>query len=332
MKYISKTLSAVFVLVCLSVQVSHAHNQVFIVASSSVREFAQHVALEFAKETVYPSPAIRTADSRESINNLVSNDESINADIILASRNLHSSVTAKANEDRDIIELPIGLDGILFVNDSNGSDFQLTREDIFLALAKDVPVNGKLIPNPYKTWRQIRSSLPDKKILVFGPVSGSGSRDAIDKEMIANFAARFPEYRDYCGPYQEIRNDGCYVGFVDEGQQFVDRLVKNSEAVGIVPYWCYMKNSSRIKYASVDGVDPSYEKIAKREYPFSRELFLYVRSSDVYGCYPLRDYIDLFLSEEMIGDFGQLHDIGLVTLLHRERLDTRRYWLKTSRE
>jgi phosphate transport system substrate-binding protein len=94
-------------------------------------------------------------------------------------------------------------------------------------------------------------------------------------------------------------------------------LYNNSEAIGIISCWRYWNNGSRLKYAPVDGVVPSYDQIGKRAYTFSRELYFYARNSDVCYWLPLRDFIDLFLSEEMIGDFGQLQDIGLIALPKR---------------
>lgn len=60
---------------------------------------------------------------------------------------------------------------------------------------------------------------------MFGLVNGSGLRHVMGEEMIADFAAKLPEYKDFHGPYKELRDDGCYVGFADEGQLLVDRLV-----------------------------------------------------------------------------------------------------------
>jgi phosphate transport system substrate-binding protein len=58
---------------------------------------------------------------------------------------------------------------------------KLTRKDIFLALAKDVPDpkgGENLVPNPYQTWKEVNASLPDQKITVLGPPPTSGTRDA----------------------------------------------------------------------------------------------------------------------------------------------------------
>lgn len=58
---------------------------------------------------------------------------------------------------------------------------KLTRKDLYLALAAEVPNpsgSETLIDNPYKTWKEVNSSLPDIKIEVLGPPPTSGTRDA----------------------------------------------------------------------------------------------------------------------------------------------------------
>ena len=56
----------------------------------------------------------------------------------------------------------------------------LSREDIFLALAKEVPgeSDGELIENPYMTWADVNPELPAIRIEVLGPPPTSGTRDA----------------------------------------------------------------------------------------------------------------------------------------------------------
>ena len=75
--------------------------------------------------------------------------------------------------------MKVGYDGIVLANSKKSEKFELTRKDIFLALAKDIPDgDGKLIPNPHKTWKDVNAALPAIKIEVLGPPPTSGTRDA----------------------------------------------------------------------------------------------------------------------------------------------------------
>ena len=67
----------------------------------------------------------------------------------------------QANGVKDIVEVKIGYDGIVLANSKKAAPLKLTRKDLFLALAKDVPDPSgrqKLVPNPYKTWKDINAA------------------------------------------------------------------------------------------------------------------------------------------------------------------------------
>ena len=65
----------------------------------------------------------------------------------------------------------------------------LDRKHIWLALGKNVMVDGKIIPNPHKTWKDVDPSLPNTKIEVLFPdakeveeciVEGNDYADCVD--------------------------------------------------------------------------------------------------------------------------------------------------------
>ena len=49
------------------------------------------------------------------------------------------------------------------------------------ALAQEAAKDGALVPNPYKNWSDIDSSLPNYPIKVMVPPGTSGTRDAWNK-------------------------------------------------------------------------------------------------------------------------------------------------------
>ncbi len=59
-----------------------------------------------------------------------------------------------------------------------GQPMDLSKEQIFLALASEVPDGDKLVANPNKKWSDIDKSLPDTAITIYGPPPTSGTRDA----------------------------------------------------------------------------------------------------------------------------------------------------------
>ena len=75
---------------------------------------------------------------------------------------------------KDIVEVQIGLDGIAFAEANGGLNMKLSPVDVYKALAAN-PF-GK--PNTAKIWSDVNPALPNAPILVYGPPSTSGTRDA----------------------------------------------------------------------------------------------------------------------------------------------------------
>ena len=62
----------------------------------------------------------------------------------------------------------------------------------------------------------------------------------------------------------------------------------------------------------MSDVKPSVETIAEGKYPVSRPLFFYVKKAHL-GVIPgLKEYVEFFTSDKMIGEDGPLADYGLV--------------------
>lgn len=80
-----------------------------------------------------------------------------------------------------ITVLPIGYDGIVVASSTQTPRVELTRTDLYQALAREVVKNGAIIPNPHRTWKEVNPALPDEKIVVLGPPSTSGTRDSFEQ-------------------------------------------------------------------------------------------------------------------------------------------------------
>src|SRR3546814_4284397 len=75
-----------------------------------------------------------------------------------------------------------------------GRMLDVSKEQLFLALASEVPQDGKVVANPYTKWSEIDSSLPDIEIQVFGPPPTSGTRDAFVELVMEEGCARSEEH------------------------------------------------------------------------------------------------------------------------------------------
>ena len=154
-----------------------------VVGSSTVYPFATVVAEQFGKSTSYKTPKIESTGSGGGLKLFCAGVGVEHPDITNASRRIKSSEFERCQQNgvTEIIEVKIGYDGIVMASSKKAAPMRLSRKDIFLALAKNVPDpkgGENLVPNPYKTWKDVNPSLADKAIEVLGPPPTSGTRDA----------------------------------------------------------------------------------------------------------------------------------------------------------
>jgi len=179
-----------------------ARDYINIVGSSTVYPFATVVAEQFGKTSKYKTPKIESTGSGGGLKLFCSGIGLQHPDITNASRRIKKSEQDKCakNGIKDIVEIKIGYDGIAIANSKKAPLFELTRKEIFMALAKDVPdASGKLAPNPYKTWNQINPDLPNTKIEVLGPPPTSGTRDAFAELAMGGGAKKFADLKKLRG-------------------------------------------------------------------------------------------------------------------------------------
>ncbi|MGM0537293.1 MAG: substrate-binding domain-containing protein, partial [Pseudomonadota bacterium] len=134
--------------------VAHARDQIRIVGSSTVYPFASYVTEEFGAVTENPTPVIESTGSGGGIRLFCNGVGEGTPDISNASRRIKLSELERCIENgvTDVTEVKIGSDGIVFAQSSTNDAIELTLEQLFLAVAAKVPVDGELVDNPYTNW------------------------------------------------------------------------------------------------------------------------------------------------------------------------------------
>ncbi|MDR5867128.1 PstS family phosphate ABC transporter substrate-binding protein [Halomonas koreensis] len=303
--------------------VAQARDQVRIVGSSTVYPFASYVAEEFGATTDYPTPVIESTGSGGGLRLFCNGVGDDTPDITNASRRMKPSEFERCEENgvTDITEAFIGYDGIAFAQSNANQAMDVTREQIFLALAAQVPVDGELVDNPHTQWSDIDASLPDREIAVYGPPTTSGTRDAFE-ELVMEAASE--DMAAYGGEgYTDIRTDGAFIDAGENDNLIVQRLAENTDAFGIFGYSFLEENADTLIGSSIDGVEPTPDAIGSGEYPVSRSLFFYVKNQHADDVPAMYDYAEMFMSEQMIGDLGYLKGIGLIPAPEDMRAEAR---------
>ena len=318
-------LTSLLVVVGSSIAVAsdHGRDQIRIVGSSTVYPFASYVAEEFGATTDYKTPVIESTGSGGGMKLFCTGVGMNTPDITNASRQMKTREYKMCQENgvKDITEVVIGYDGIAIAHKLSGQQIKLTREQLTLAVAVEIPRGGKLVQNPYTKWNQIDSSLPSSKILIYGPPPTSGTRDAFEELVME---AGSENITGYGGEYTKIRQDGVYVPAGENDNLIVQKLLNEPEAFGIFGYSFLEENSDRLQGALVDGVAPEPAAISSGEYPVSRSLFFYIKHAHLGKVAGVEEYVDMFVNENMIGPLGYLKRIGLISLPEQMRDEMRK--------
>ena len=309
-----------------------SRDYISIVGSSTVYPFATVVAEQFGKTTSFKTPKIESTGSGGGLKLFCAGVGVEHPDITNASRRIKKSECESCykNGVKDIVEIKIGYDGIVLANSKKADVFRLSRKDIFLALAKDVPDSEggeTLIPNPHKTWSEINPSLPDIKIEVLGPPPTSGTRDAFVELAMEGGAKEFDwikamkdkDKKRYKAICHTIREDGAYIEAGENDNLIVQKLDANPDAVGIFGFSFLDQNTDKIQGSVIDGVSPTFEAIANGDYPVSRPLFFYVKKAHVDRIPGIRQYLREFTSEKAWGSEGYLSEKGMIPMPDNER-------------
>jgi phosphate transport system substrate-binding protein len=306
-----------------------ARDQIRIVGSSTVFPFSTAVAERFGRTTDHKTPIVESTGSGGGLKLFCSGTGDDTPDIANASRRIKPSEIelCRKNGVEDIVEIRIGFDGIVLANSNETAPIDLTLEQIYLALAREVPVAGRLVPNPYRTWKDVDPSLPDRKIEVLGPPPTSGTRDAFVELAMEGGALALPllqkmkaeDKNAFKAAAHAIREDGAYVEAGENDNLIVQKLEANPSAVGIFGFSFLDQNGDRIHGAHIDGTAPTFDAIASGAYPISRSLYFYVKKDHVGRVDGLEAYIAEFTSERAVGEDGYLADKGLIPLPAKDR-------------
>jgi len=289
------------------------------VGSSTVYPFATRVAEAFARANPdFRSPLIESTGTGNGIQLFCKGLGPDTPDMANASRRMKPSEfdNCVANGVDKVIELQVGLDGIAFASVRGGIMLNLSPKIVYEALAA----------RPYgraqtaRTWADVDPSLPARPIVVYGPPSTSGTRDALkelilhvgcdsDPAMKALKSSDNARYNQIC---TEIRDDGAYVDQGEQDNLIVQKIAGNPGAVGIFGFSYLEENLDKIQDLPMNGVPATYDNIADFKYPGARPLYVYVKKSHMRAIPGLREFMQEWVKNW--GKDGPLTRAGMVAM------------------
>ncbi len=312
-----------------------ARDQVQVAGSSTVLPYAKIVAETFGETFPdFKTPIIESGGSSAGLKEFCKGVGEATIDIANASRAIKESEieACKAAGVTEIQEIRIGYDGIVFATDASNPDIAFEPKDIYLALAAEIVQDGNLVANPYTKWSEVNSSLPDTEIAAYIPGEKHGTREVFEEKVLAagceaagaveviTAAAGEDAVSDKC---IAVRKDGKAVDIDGDYTETLARIDANKTGVGVFGLAFYENNMDKLKVATMSGVKPSADVIATGEYPVSRPLFFYVKKAHL-GVIPgLKEYVEFFISDDMVGPDSPLAEYGLVAAPDAERDEVR---------
>lgn len=305
---------------------AQTRDQIRIVGSSTVFPYTQAVAEQFAAATGGAAPVVESTGTGGGMQIFCGGVGVDHPDITGASRAMKKSEfeLCATNGVDSVTEVLIGYDGLSIAHSQQGPELNLTKAQIFQALASEVEVNGEIVANPYKNWNEIDPSLPAAPITVFGPPPTSGTRDAFVELVMHAGCDAFPAIKalekdakaEVC---ERMRQDGPFIEAGENDNLIVQRLEADPNALGIFGYSFLYENTDKLVGVAIDGVEPTTETIADGSYAVSRPLFIYMKNAHR-GVIPgLEEFVTEYVSEEAFGEGGYLSERGLIPLAADKR-------------
>ena len=304
---------------------AQARDQIRIVGSSTVYPFTTAVAEQFGRSGGGKTPVVESTGTGGGFKLFCAGVGVAHPDLTNASRAIKKGEFEECvkNGVTDIVEIKVGIDGLTISQSKNGPAMKLTMEQVFLALAEQVPgADGKLVANPYKNWSDIDKALPNVKIEVLGPPPTSGTRDSFHELFMEPGAKQVKALADlqksdakaFERLWKSIRKDGAYVEAGENDNVIVQKLEANRNSVGIFGYSFLEENAAKIRGVAIDGVEPDFDAIASGKYKGARPLFIYAKKQHV-GVVPGIDkFVAEFVSARAMSRDGYLARKGLVAL------------------
>ena len=291
--------------------------QIKVVGSSTVYPFTTAVAEQFQRDNPNVSVVVESTGTGAGMKLFCGGVGQNFPDIEDASRPMKKSeyeACAKAGV-KNVIEVPIGIDGLTIIEAKNSPLQNLTQADIYKALAANPFGKG---PNKAQTWKDVNPALPAVKIRVLGPPPTSGTRDSLadlylekgcntDPAMQALKKSDEKKHKEVC---TKVREDGAYVEAGENDNLLVQKVTSDPGTLGVLGFSYLEENLDKVQPVKIAGVAPSEQTIADLSYPGARKLYIYVKGEHLAAKPAIRDFVAAFA--KAWGTGGPLEKRGLV--------------------
>ena len=308
-------------------------NNVLIGADPATMKLMSTVVSKVSKKSLKGKPVVELRYPRKSFKLLCLGSGAKYPDMVAATREMNEEEYERCQKNNigSIIKLKIGYEALVVAADKKSMDLDLDQRELFKALAKDVPnpeVEGVLVANVYKTWKDIDPAAPKQAIKIFGPADKT--RDARSVSVLGmeggcrswdwiadmkNIQRSYRLYRELC---HVPREDGAYIKVPGTDEDLIKQLLSDKNSVGLMGYNKWLKAKSKLKTYAIDDLPPTMGTISKGLYPLSRSLYVYIKAENLKKVQGLPHIMGELLSKKALAADGYLAEIGLVAMPEKE--------------
>ena len=284
-----------------------ATNNIKVVGSSTVYPFTTVVAERFGKDTKYGTPIVESTGTGGGMKLFCAGIGINSPSVTNASRAIKSKEAALCEKNGvSFVEFKVGNDGIAFANSVKGPKIDVTKEQLWQAMAL-------LGPQP-KKWSDIDPSLPNYDIKIMTPPPTSGTRDAWNSlVMKKGCPADILKEKGKKACYQ-MREDGGVIEVGENDTLLINKMAGDKQLFAIFGFSYLDSSRDKVQAAKIEGSVISLDSIQSYDYPIARPLFIYFKKEHMDIVPGLEKFMKTYISKKAMGPRGYLMDLGLVPL------------------
>jgi phosphate transport system substrate-binding protein len=308
---------------------------VLVVADPAARELITMVASKLDKKFLADEPKIELSTNRKALKEFCLGSGPDYPDMVAATRAMNADEFKRCQEREagGVIQVKIGYEALVVASDKKSLDLNLDQRKLYLALANDIPdpksdIKGKLVANPFVTWKDIDSDAQKQKISIYGPTEFSRNERSVKllgleggcrtwdwiPEM-KNIQRSYRLYRVICN---EPRKDGVYKKADSNNDDLAKTLLSEKNSIGLMDYNSWVKSKDKLKAYSINELPPTVGTISKGLYPLSRPYYVYIKISSLKGLRGVSHIMNELLNEKALGKNGYLAEMGMVAMPEKE--------------
>lgn len=226
----------------------------------------------------------------------------------------------------DLSEAQFGYFAIMLVQKAADPKLDLTNNEIYRALAQEVPTESLFTANTARTWRDVNPMLPATDIAFYTTSPAFGSRAAFDAEALVGGCRKVREIKlIFEATYRVakcITMRSSVVTEIDDTKKRVEAFRASAPgSIALMTYDAYSQNSSWMRIVPVNGFEPTPSAIYSDDYTMATPIYIYAKkkfhaagASAKNQDPALRLWLTEALSDGAIGPGGYLERLGLIPM------------------